>query len=294
LTREDSRVQKPVWKTSSFLVYAGGFTVLGAALAALAYLSGHSSKAGLTGWALLMLVVLSAVAEALRRRDRWTAAGVFAFVALGAWIAFLVLAWDWFGWVKNWNSAFGGWSVAHLSLVLLILAGAVHDRRRWNFPLLTLVSALATWFFVTDFVSDGGDWTWVVTLVVGIVFALAGSASRKPSAFWMHAVGGALIGSVLLHWWHATDTDWALISAASLVYVWIAYETKRSTWAVYGTIGFFAATVHYLFSTAGSASVGGFSVPVPTISGWAPSVAFACLGFWLALLGVAGRRRANP
>lgn len=287
-------MHKPVWKTSSFLVYAGGLTVLGAVAAALFYLSGHYSKAGLTGWALLMLAVLTGIADALRRRDRWTAAGVFAFIALGAWIAFVVLAYDWFGWVQHWNSAFGGWSVAHLSLELLIVAAAVSDRRLWNFPLLTLVAAIAGWFFVTDFVSNGGDWSYVVTLIVGIAYGLAGSASRKPSAFWLHVVGGALIGTTLLHWWHSSDADWALISAAALVYVWIAYSTKRSSWAVYGTIGFFTVTVHFLFSTSGSTSFGPVAVPVPSISGWAPAVAFACLGFWLAALGMLGRRPASP
>jgi hypothetical protein len=95
----------------------------------------------------------------------------------------------------------------------------------------------------------------------------------------------------LVHWWHSSDTDWALISAASLVYVAIAYATKRSSWAVFGSIGFFGATLHYLFSTAGSRTIAGLPLSVPSISGWAPSVAFACLGFWYVLLGLAARRR---
>jgi hypothetical protein len=234
-------VRKPVWKTSSFLVYAGGLTVLGAAIAAIAYLSGHYGKGALTAWALLILVVLSAIAESLKRRRRWAAAGIFAFASV----------------------------------------------------VITLISATVGWFFVTDFVSNGGGWSYVVTLLVGLAYLMAGSVSRKPSAFWLHLVGGVLIGATLLHWWHASDTDWALISAVSLVYVAIAYMTKRSSWAVLATIGFLGATVHYLVSTAGSTSIGGagFNVSVPSISGWSPSVAFACLGFWLVLLGLAGRRR---
>ena len=286
-------VPKPVWKTSSFLAYTGGLTVLGAASAALAYLSGHFGKGALTAWALLILVVLSAIAESLKRRDRWTAAGIFAFASVIAWAAFVALAWSWFGWLKHWNSAFGGWSVAHLSLELLILAAAWRDRKRWEFPFITLISATVGWFFVTDFVSNGGGWSYVVSLLVGLAYLMAGSVSRKPSAFWLHLVGGVLIGVTLVHWWHSSDTDWALISAASLVYVAISYMTKRSSWAFLGTIGFFGATVHYLFSTAGTRSIGalGFQVSVPSISGWSPSVAFACLGFWLVLLGLAGRRR---
>jgi hypothetical protein len=284
---------KPVWKTSSFLVYAGGLTVLGAAIAALSYLSGHYGKGALTGWALLVLVVLYAIAHWFRRRDRWVAAGLFAFASVIAWGAFLGIAWSWFGWLDNWNSAFGGFSVSHLSLELLILAAARDDLRRFKFPFIRLISAVVWWFFVTDLVSNGGEWTYVVTLLVGLGYLFAGSVSDQPAAFWTHLVGGALIGATLLHWWHSSDTDWALISAVSLVYVGIAYATKRSSWAVYATIGFIGATIHYLFSTAGSTSVGafGFQASVPSISGWAPSVAFACLGFWLVLLGLVARRR---
>jgi hypothetical protein len=282
---------KPVWKTSSFLVYAGGLTVLGAAIAALSYLSGHYGKGALTGWALLVLVVLSAIAESLRRRGRWVAAGIFAFASVIAWGALIGIAWNWFGWLDT-PGSFNTFSFARLSLEFLILVAAWTDRRRWDFPFITLISAVVGWFFIIDLISSGGTWTKVVTLIVGLTYLLVGSISDQPSAFWLHLVGGALIGGVLLDWWHVTDTDWALISAASLVYVFIAYATKRSTWAVYGTIGFLGATIHYLFSTGTRTTIGGFQVGVPSISGWAPSVAFACLGFWLVLLGLLARRRA--
>jgi hypothetical protein len=280
---------KPVWKTSSYLVYAGGLIVLGAAIAALSYLSGHYGSGALTAWALLVLVVLSAIAESLRRRERWVAAGIFAFASVFAWGAFVGIAWHWFGWLDSWNSPFGGWSVSHLSLELLVLIAAWNDRRRWKFPFITLISAVVGWFFVTDFISNGGGWTYTVTLLIGLAYLVGGSISDQPSAFWLHFVGGALIGASLLHWWHSSDTDWALISAAALVYVWIGYITKRSSWAVLGSIGFLLATFHYLFSTGTSSN--GIPTSVPSISGWAPSVAFACLGFWLVLLGLASRRR---
>jgi hypothetical protein len=282
---------KPVWKTSSFLVYAGGLTVLGAAIAALSYLSGHFGRGALTGWALLVFVVLSAIAHWFRRRGRWVAAGLFAFASVIAWGALIGIAWHWFGWLDNWNSAFGGFSVAHLSLELLVLVAARDALRRFKFPFIRLISAVVWWFFVTDLVSNGGEWTYVVTLLVGLGYLVAGSVSDQPSAFWTHLVAGALIGATLLHWWHSSDTDWALISAVSLVYVGIAYATKRSSWAVYATIGFIGATIHYLFSTASRHEIAGFPFGVPSISGWAPSVAFACLGFWLVLLGLVARRR---
>lgn len=286
--------RKPVWKTSSFLVYTGGLTVLGAALAALAYLHGHYGKGALTGWALLLLVVLRFIAETLRFRERWVAAGIFSFASVIVWGAFVGLAWWWFGWLDNWNSAFGGWSLAHLSLEFLVLVAASTELLRSGFPFIALISTVVGWFFVTDFISNGGTWTYVVTLVIGLLYLLAGSVSRSPSAFWLHLVGGLLIGVPLLNWWHTTDFQWALISAVSLAFVLIAYGTGRSSWAVYATIGFLGATIHYLVGqpTSLARDVASGQAP-PHVSPWAPALAFGLLGFWLVILGLLGRGRGN-
>ena len=286
---------KPVWKTSSFLVYSGGLTVLFAAIATLAYLSTNYGKGALTGWALLILVILRFIAEALRPLGRWVAAGIFAFASVIAWGVFVGLAWSWFGWLDNWNSAFGGWSLAHLSLEFLILVAALGDQFRWRFPFIALISTVVGWFFVTDFISNGGTWTYVVTLAIGLLYLLAGFASRSPSAFWLHFVGGLLIGVPLLRWWHTTDFQWALISVVAFFYVGIAYAAKRSSWAVFATIGFFGATIHYLVGQPRSIVGDVASGKVPSqVSPWAPAVAFGLLGFWLVLLGLAGRGRRTP
>lgn len=279
--------RKPVWKTSSYLVYAGGLIVLGSALAALGYLSSHYGPGALTAWALLVLVVLSGLAHSLRRRGRWVAAGVFAFVSVFAWGAFVGIAWHWFGWLDS-AGRFSDFSFARLSLEFLVLVSAWSNRRTFGFPLLTLLSAVVGWFFVIDLVSGGGTWTKVVTLLVGLVYLAVGAGSGSPSAFWLQLVSGVLVGAVLLDWWHTSDTDWALVSAASLVYVLLGYATRRSSWAVLGTIGFLGATVHYLI---GSVTAATFSSP-PQLAGWSPIVAFACLGFWFVLLGLLGRRRS--
>ena len=279
------QARKPVWKTSSYLVYAGGLTVLGAAIAALLYLSAHYGSGALTGWALLVLVVLYGLANAFRARGRWIAAGVFAFVSVIAWAAFVGIAWHWFGWLDS-PGSFSHFSLARLSLELLVLVAAWYDRRAFAFPFITLISAVVGWFFVIDLASSGGTWTKVLTLFVGIAYFFAGLGSR-PSGFWLQLVSGALIGGVLLDWWHSSDTQWALISAAALVYVAVAYATKRSSWAVLATIGYLGATLHYLFGDiVGTVEAG------RTPTGWSPIVAFACLGFWFVLLGLLGRRRS--
>ena len=77
---------KPVWNTSSFLIYAGGLTVLGGAEISLGYLGTQFAGSGQrTAWALLFFVVLAAIAHALRRADRWLPAGIFAYNSVIAW-----------------------------------------------------------------------------------------------------------------------------------------------------------------------------------------------------------------
>ena len=299
---------KPVWTSASFLVYTGGLTVLLGGLAAIGYLSAQYSGGGArTAWAFLILFVLWLIAEAFRRVGRWLAAGIFAFTSVLAWGYFVGSAWDWFGWLNGWNSPFQGWSLAHLSLVFLILVAALIDRRRWRFPFIGVISAVAGWFFVTDFISNGGWWTYVVTLVIGLAYLLAGSISGRPSAFWLHFVSGLLIGVPILHWFHTSDFDFAVVLVVSLLFVLIAHATKRSSWAVFGTIGFFAATIHYIVGSPTALLEGAFgggscvSAPAgktctstPGISGWSPALGLGLLGFWLVLLGLLERwRRAQ-
>src|SRR5438105_3227969 len=145
---------------------AGGLTVLSAGMGALGYLSSTSGSGALAGWALLVLVVLYGLAHDFRRRDRQVAAGIFAFVSVIAWGAFVGLTWRWFGWLGT-TSSFKHFSVARLSLELLILIAARDDRRRFGFPFITLISALVGWFFVVDLITSGGSWTAFVTLVIG-------------------------------------------------------------------------------------------------------------------------------
>jgi hypothetical protein len=303
---------KPVWRTSSFLVYTGGLTVLAGGLAAVGYLSTQYSGGGArTAWAFLILFVLWLLAEALRRAGPWVAAGIFAFTAVIAWAYFIGSAWAWFGWLDNWNSPFQGWSLAHLSLEFLILVAALVDRRRWRFPFIGVISAVAGWFFVTDFISNGGWWTYVVTLVIGLAYLLAGTVSDQPSAFWLHFVAGLLIGVPILHWFHTSDFDFAVVLVVSLIFVLLGHATRRSSWAVFGTIGFFVATIHYIVGSptalaesflglgssgscvatpAGESCTGGSAGS----SGWSFALGFGLLGFWLVLLGLLGRRRRTP
>lgn len=287
-------VVKPRWTTSSYLLYAGGIIVLFAAVGALAYLSSQYGDAAYAGWAAFILVVLYAIAHAFSRSGRWIAAGVFAFVSVIAWAVFIDALWSWFGWLKNSTSGspFAGFSVARLSLELLVLAAVFHGMRRFRFPFLAAIGVFVGWLFVADLISGGGNWTAVVTLVVGLLYFAVGAASDKPSSFWLHFAAGVLIGGAFLYWGHSGDTSWSLIAVASLVYVLIADRTHRSSWAVFGTIGFLMAATHFTVVWSSGHLVLSPAV-IGNFRGWVPAVVFAFVGFLLVALGLFSRRR-NP
>ncbi|HZT84346.1 MAG TPA: hypothetical protein VE984_02855 [Gaiellaceae bacterium] len=302
------RETKPIWTSATFLVYTGGLTVLLGGLAALAYLSASYGSGAQAGWALLVLVVLYAIAHALRGRERPIAAGIFAFAAVLAWAVFLVLLFEWWGW-NGVHGSFKHWSWSRLALWLLILLAARDDRRRFGFPFIRLVSAVVGWIFVVDLVTAGGSFTAAVTLIVGLAYLVAGWIQRTPSSFWLHLVGGVLIGGSVLYWLHTSDGDWAVVSIVAFLFVLLAYATKRSSWAVLGTVGFYLATIHYLVGSPTALVEGAFGLsgsgscvarpggpPLCTssashVSPWSPALAFGLLGFFLVALGMLGRRR---
>jgi hypothetical protein len=282
-------VLKPRWTSASFLLYVGGLTVLGSALGSLGYLSKSYGDGALVLWALLVLAVLYVIAHGFRVRDRWIAAGVFAFASVLAWAFFVWALWVWFGWLHSgsFSQPFQGFSVARLSLVLLVIAACVDDGRRFRFPFISLITVFAVWYFVTDLVSGGGNWTTTVTLIVGLIYLAVGGASDSPSSFWWHLGAGVLVGGALLDWWHHSDTDWALIAVAALFFVSIAYGTRRSSWAVLATIGLFMSATHFANEWSNQ-TVSTFSGATSTRD-WVPYAVFAFLGFLLVLLGLRKR-----
>jgi hypothetical protein len=296
--------RKPVWTTSSFLLYAGGLTVLLAAFGALAYLSTRYGDAAYAGWAALVFLVLNGVARGFDRRDRWLAAGVFGFTSVVAWGVLLGALWTWFGWLSGAptptsvtsaasSSPFAGFSVARLGLELLVLIAARWAQRSFHHPLPASITAVVGWFFVTDLVSGGGSWSAVVTLLVGLAYVAAGSASDRPGAFWLHLVGGALIGGSAIYWWHSSDWEWALISVLALGYVELGRRTGRSSWAVFAAIGLLLASGHFALEWTRVAVpfVGPSTPSAPRL--WVPSVVFAFTGFLLVALGLRVGRRAE-
>jgi hypothetical protein len=288
-------VRKPIWTSSSVLLYAGGFAVLIAALGSLSYLSSRYGEGALVAWSLLPLVVLLAVARSLRARGEWVAAGVFAFAWVAAWIAFLGLLFSWWGWTDNTATGFfHGWHWALWAVEVLTIAAATVVRRTFRFPLVSVYILVALYLLITDVISGGGNWSAFVTLVIGLVYLGVGvsvdGGARRPYGFWWHLVAGLLVGGALLFWWHSTETDWALLATASVVFMLIAGATWRSSWAVLGVAGFLAASTHWTIEWV---TGGFFSFTSPSRT-WVPFVVLAVVGFFFVLVGlVLGRRHAH-
>lgn len=285
-------VRKPIWTSSSFLLYAGGFAVLISALGSLAYLSSSYGEGALVAWSLLPLFVLLAVARFLRARGEWLAAGVFAFSWVAAWVAFLGLLFSWWGWTGNTTTGFyRGWHWTLWAVEVLTIAVAIVVRRTFRFPLVSLYILVGVYLLVTDVISGGGNWSAVVTLAIGLVYLGVGvsvdGGLRRPYGFWWHLVSGLLVGGALLFWWHSSESDWALLATVSVVFMLIAGATRRSSWAVLGALGFLAASTHWTIEWV-SGGLFSFTSPGHT---WVPFVVLAVVGFLFVVVGLyLGRR----
>jgi hypothetical protein len=290
----------PRWSSWVFLVYAGGLTTLGAAGGWLAYLSAHHGDGAYAFWALVVYVLLEATGYTLLQRGHPVSAGVFAFSGVIGFAAFVAALFKWFGWLTNQGSSstFAGFHTSRFFLELLTLAAAGAALRVFRHPLLMLPIVLLAWLLVTDVLSGGGDWSAVVTLLIGLVFfawALALDAGpRRPYGFWVHVAAGLTIGGSLLRFWHTSTFEWILVVLASVVYIRIAGALGRSSWAVLGAIGLLLASIYFTLKWA--------SVTVPILGpaghssrGWVPPLVFTVTGLLLVALGLLlGRRQRVP
>ena len=226
------------------------------------------------------------------------AAGIFGFSTVVLLGAFLGALWSWFGWLDGTSgSAFGGFDIGRLTFVLLVLVGALVGLQLFRFPLIVLVIVGLSWFFVTDLLSGGGNWSAIVTFLVGLVFLTAAvsvdAGPNRPYGMWLHVGAGLTIGGSLVYFLHHGNFEWALIAVGGVLYVLLADALGRSSWAVLGTLGILMASVHYTVELTHIR----LSILGPGIDGssrgWAPAVVFAIAGSLLVLLGGMLARRAR-
>ena len=288
------KIARAGWTSASFLVYAGALIVLAAAFAWLGVISAHHGKGAFAGWAVLFYATAEACAVGLLIRGRRVAAGLFAFVSVGILAVMVGAFLHWFGWLHTGSAPFSGFHWGALAIELSTLLAALVAIRVFRFPLLVAIAAGVGWYFVTDVLSSGGNWSAWVTLLVGLAFFFTGLAidggESRLYGFWMHAAAGLTIGGALLYFWHLSDTQWTLIIVTSLVYIAVGAAARRSSYAVLGAVGLALATGHFaLNATFGIGDGELFGPP----QDWVGPVAYLCLGFFLALVGLLLSRRGD-
>jgi hypothetical protein len=240
------------WTNASFLAYLGGLTILASILALLSVQSDEHGAVGLVLWASLILAILASFAFAARETGHPVTAGLLAASSVGAFVVFAGALFDWFGWLPDTHDDqvfLNGFHVGLLAVELLTVVAAAVALRLFRFPLLVLVLAVASWLFVFDLLSNGGDWAAILTIVIGLVFLLAAIAvddgPSRPFAFWLHVAAGLAIGGGLLWFFHGGDFDWVLIAVAGLLYVALGNRLARSSWVVLGAWGVLQTAAHW-------------------------------------------------
>jgi hypothetical protein len=248
------------WSGPSFLAYLGGFTVLFATATFLGIQADEHGAAGLTFWAALACGVVAPLALLARRTAHRVSAGLLAVVSVVAFGVFIGALFDWFGWLpEDSDSAFGGFRLSVLALELLVTAAAVVALLVFRFPLLVFVAAAGAWFFTTDLISNGGNWSAIVTIAVGLAFLVAAlvvdGGEGSPAAFWLHVVSGLTIGGGLVWFFHESDLDWILVALAGLAYIALGDRLARSSWMVLGAWGLLQAASHFADKWSGFSDI---------------------------------------
>ena len=295
-------IVRPRWSSWSFLLYIGGFTILGASIALLTAFAARAGDAAFAAEALGVFAAAMVVALALRRGDRHpVAAGVSSVIALALWTAFVGALFAWFGWLGGNLLGFDGFGFARVGLVLLVLVAALVELRLFRFPLLVLPIVATVWFLVTDVLSGGGRGSAVVTLIVGVGFFVVGAildlGEPHPYAFWLHVAAGLAFGGGLLDLLHSGDGEWTVIALVSLAYVGVGARLRRSSWAVLGAFVILASAQHV-------ARGGGFA-PIPLGGGvlhvggsggaWRVPIVYGITGILLMTLGgLIARAQRSP
>jgi len=239
------------WSSASFLVYLGGLTILFATVTLLSFEADSHGSAGLVLWAFLIFAAVYLAAFSARARGNFVTAGLLAASTVVAFIVFLGSVLDWFGWLPDFESGgvFEGFRFWLLVLELATVVASALALQIFRFPLLVLLLAGSIWFFVTDLVSGGGDWTAIVTIAIGLVFLIAGisvdDGPSRPYGFWLHVAAGLTIGGGLVWFFHDSTFDWIVIAVVGVGYFTLGTRMARSSWVVLGAWGVLQTTAYF-------------------------------------------------
>jgi hypothetical protein len=237
---------RAAWSSASFLQYVGAAVVLAASVALLGSLSNDYGNAAFVGWSALVFFGLTVIATAYERAGQRIPAGLFAFVALVAFIVFAGAIFVWIHLIGSSDEPITGFHIGVLLLYLVALVAALSALNRFQFPLLVAVVAVSTWLFVVDLISNGGNWSAVVSIFVGLFLMLMGAAVERAYGLWLHIAAGLAIGGAVLYLWHSSWWQWLLVGIISLLFFSFAAGLDRSSYAVLAAVGLFLMWSHFV------------------------------------------------
>lgn len=243
---------RPAWSGSSFLVYAGAFTVLVSLGVLLGTLGDIHGSTALVAWSALVLAILVALAVAASRNGRPVVAGLSGFVAVAVVAVVAGSLLDAVGLAGDVSLFDQDFELAPLLGETAVLVAALYAARKLRFPLLLLAATVAKAVLVLDTVAGvvgTGNWlAWAALLLglaeLGSTVTLRGD--RSPWAFWKHAAAAVLIGAAVVRLLDGGGVGWVLIGVVSLAFLGVARSSGRSVWAVVGAVGLFVVTSHFL------------------------------------------------
>jgi hypothetical protein len=287
------------WSSSSFLLYAGAFVVLFAGVGLLSWLASEHSDGAFFGWSALVFFVLAVIAIGFEAAGERVTAGLFAFVSLIMFSVFIGSFEDLIGILDAGDGAFEGFRWGLLLFDLVIIAASLILLARFRFPLLVLPAVFLSWFFLVDLVSGGGDWSAIVSIIVGFFLMLVGAGVDRIYGFWVHFVAALAIGGGFIYLWHGSTWEWILIGLIALIFFLLAGGLDRSIYSVLGAIGLFLAWTYFVERwtdtqvepslyegiTPGISSDGG----EPSI--WGATMLYALFGLVLVAIGLWLERR---
>jgi hypothetical protein len=237
------------WSSASFLAYLGGLTILLAIVGLLSIASDEHSSGGLVFWALLVWAVLSALAFLSKWTGHFVTAGLLALSGVASFVVLLGALLDWFGWFPDTDSAFSGFRFWFLVLELAAVVASIVALRIFRFPPFVFAVAATTWFFITDLISGGEDWSAIVTIAYGLVLLTVAvsvdAGGSRVYGFWLHVASGLAIGGGLLWFFHDGDFDWIVIALVALLYIALGERLMRSSWVVFAAWALLQVATHF-------------------------------------------------
>ena len=273
------------WSGATFLAYLGGFTILLATGALLGVIASDRGAARFVLFALFVLAVSLVLAFGALITGHRVTAGLFALTAVVSVVVFAGSLLNWFGWLDNPDVALSGFDLARFFLELLAVVASAFALAVFRFPLFVLFLTGSIYFLVADLISNGGDWTAIVSILIGLVF--------------LSVAVGIDLG----------DVDFILVAVIALAYMAIGDGLARSSWIVLGAWGLLQTAEHFAAKWSSVGDFLFFFLPFPffpfqqpsfqeevtSAHEWAGPLVFVAAGrlFMTVALFLAQRRRDN-